>query len=489
MIKSAIFTAEAVPFAKTGGLADVCGALPQALNKSGCDTIVVMPGYEYIFSKFKDIKKISENIKVRLNASTEDSFDIYNTKNECINFYFIRNQKYFGRDYLYGTPDGDYKDNNLRFGFLSKAMPLLLTKINFRPDIVHLHDYHVSLSSLFISEDKSSNKNSFFKDTKVVFTIHNIAYQGIFDKDTLDMLEINYKHFNMDGIEFYGKVNYMKGGIAYSDKITTVSPTYAKEILTPEFGFGLEGILKTRQKDLSGIINGLDYNIWDPDKDRVIFSNYNIENLSGKKECKKYLINNLFGKIDYSKPVLGMVSRLSEQKGLDILANAIKNLCKEDNDDIYIAILGTGDKKYMDLLVELKNNFPNKLNIDLGFSDKRAREIYAGSDIFLMPSKYEPCGLGQLISLKYGTIPVVRQTGGLADTIIDISEENDINNGGQGFKFVNYNWQELYDTIKRSINFFKKNKHWEKIIKNAMSCNFSWDYSAKKYIELFDSII
>jgi len=485
MIKSAIFAAEAIPFAKTGGLADVSGTLPQALNNSGCETIVIMPGYEHIFSKFKDTKKLIENVKISLNSVTKDSFDIYNTKNKDVNYYFIRNPKYFGREYLYGTPNGDYADNNLRFGFLCKAMLSLLTQINFKPDIVHLHDYHVALSALFIHEDKTINKNSFFKDTKVVFTIHNIAYQGIFDKDTLDILGIDHKYFNIDGIEFYGKVNYMKSGIVYSDKITTVSPTYAKEILTPEFGFGLEGILKTRQNDLSGIINGIDYNIWNPETDNAIFSNYSLKDLTGKKECKKYLIDNLFNKIDYTRPVLGMVSRLSEQKGIDILANATEKLC---NEDIYITILGTGDKKYMDLLVELKNNHPDNLNIELAFSDKRAREIYAGADIFLMPSKYEPCGLGQLISLKYGTIPVARHTGGLADTIIDINEKNDIDKGGQGFKFINYDWQNLYNTIKRAIKFFKESKYWEKIMKNAMSCDFSWDYSAKKYIKLFKSI-
>ncbi|MDD3520547.1 MAG: glycogen synthase GlgA [Actinomycetota bacterium] len=486
MLKIAICSSEAVPFAKTGGLADVTGSLPAALKKSGNNPIVILPGYEYIFLNFKDIKKVQENIRVRINAGKEDYFDVYKINSKCIDYYFIRNPSYFGRENLYGTPQGDYEDNNLRFGFLSKSIFELLKIIDFKPDILHLHDYHTALCSLFLSVEKSLNKKCYFKDTKTVFTIHNIAYQGIFGQETIDILDIDKKYFNMDGIEFYGKINYMKGGIVYSDKITTVSPTYSKEILTPEFGYGLEGILKVRKDSLSGIINGLDYEIWNPANDRQIAENYTFGNLSGKKKCKKELLDKIFINPDYKIPVLGMVSRLSEQKGIDILINALENILKEKS---YIIILGTGDDKYMDLLRDFQKTYADKISLNLSFSDSLARQIYAGSDIFIMPSKYEPCGLGQLISLKYGTIPVARKTGGLADTIIGIDSEDDICKGGQGFLFEDYDWKSLYNCIKKALLFFQDNKIWRKIINNAMRCDYSWDYSAKMYNNLFQSMI
>ncbi|MHB1274310.1 MAG: glycogen synthase GlgA [Candidatus Humimicrobiaceae bacterium] len=486
MLKVAICSTEAIPFAKTGGLADVVGALPFSLKKIDINTIVIMPGYSFIFEKYKDMKKVINNLKIRINKNYFEYCDVFKTNYSGIDFYFIKNDKFYNRQYLYGTPEGDYPDNNLRFGFLSKAILALLENIKFSPDIIHLHDYHVALTSVLINGEKVKNKSSFFKDTHVVFTIHNLAYQGIYDANTLDLLEIDKSYFNMDKLEFYGKVNFMKGGIVFSEKVTTVSPTYSKEILTPEFGYGLDGILRVRQKDLSGIINGIDYEIWNPQNDKSVASNYNINKLDGKKICKKALLKNLFINDDLKAPVLGMVSRLSEQKGLDILIEIFDKLMQRN---IFLIILGTGDEKYMNQLNKLYKKYSNKFSLNIAFSDKLAREIYSGSDIFLMPSKYEPCGLGQLISLKYGTIPVVRNTGGLADTIADIKSTDDINNGGQGFKFYGYEDKALLNAIDTAINFYNDNKLWGKIIINAMNCDYSWDYSAKKYKEVFFKLV
>lgn len=485
MLKVAMCSTEAVPFAKTGGLADVVGALPHYYKSVGMDTIVIMPGYNFIFSKYQNVEKISENVSININKDYKESFDIYRCKYNNVDFYFIKNDKFFNRENLYGTSSGDYEDNNLRFGFLSKAILELLKKLDIKVDIIHLHDYHVALTSLLVYDLQKKQVDDFFKNTKTVFTIHNLAYQGIYDKSTLDLLGISKEYFNINGLEFYGKVNFMKGGIIYSKKITTVSPTYSKEILTQEFGYGLEDVLKSRENDLLGIINGIDYNIWDPGKDKVIKQNYNIDDYSGKKVCKKYLLNCLFENSDFTKPVLGMVSRLSEQKGIDLIVEAFDFLM---NEDLYLVILGTGDERYIKILENLKKKYKEKFSINITFSDKLARDIYSGSDIFLMPSKYEPCGLGQLISLKYGTIPVVRNTGGLADTVVDINSPDDIRNGGQGFKFLNYKYEELFKTIKRAIYYFNQKDLWDMIIKNAMSCDFSWDYSARKYKELFTSL-
>lgn len=485
-MKVAMCVSEAVPFAKTGGLADVAGALPQALKKINVDSIVVMPGYGFIFEKKYDLKKISENMVVELNSSTRESFDLYTTTYNDVDFYFIKNDNFFNRENLYGTPQGDYADNNIRFGFFSKAVFKVLEKISFIPDIIHLHDYHFALVSVFLRDMQVKNLKSPFLKTRVVFTIHNIAYQGIYDKDTLVKCGIGSEYFNIDGLEFFGKVNFMKAGIVYSDKITTVSPTYAKEILTGQYGYGLEGFLKSRQENLLGIINGIDYDVWNPASDPNISKNYDISDLGGKQTCKKTLINNLFHPERFEdKPLLGMVSRLSEQKGLDLIVDAMDSIMQND---LYLVILGTGDEKYHHLLQKLAEKYRLRFKLAIGYSDKMSREIYSGADIFLMPSNYEPCGLGQLISLKYGTIPVVRNTGGLADTIIDIISANDIENGGQGFKFNNYSTDKFYSALMRAVDFYKDKKLWNRIIINGMSCNFSWEYSAEKYRELYENL-
>ncbi len=486
MLKIALCSAEAVPFAKTGGLADVVGALPFALKRLDTEILVIMPGYAVVFSRFQELKRVCSDVAVSIHEGHSEHFDLYCKELDGVKFYFIKNDQFFGRQNLYGGPHGDYEDNNLRFGFFSKAIFELLKKINFKADIIHLHDYHSAMCAFFLADIKQKESQGFFKDTKTVLTIHNLAYQGIYEESTLALLGIERKYFHMGGLEFYGKINYLKGGIIYADKITTVSPTYAQEILTKEFGHRLEGVLQSRSTDLTGIINGIDYEIWDPKKDPSIAQNYDADDLSGKLVCKKDLLESLLKSADTKIPVLGMVSRLSQQKGLDILADAFEEILQNE---VYIVILGTGDAKYMDLLDKIRKKYRDRFSLNIVFSDELARKIYAGSDIFLMPSQYEPCGLGQLISLKYGSVPLIRSTGGLADTIIDIKTREDVGRKGQGFQFFEYSAQALYGALKRSLTFYKDQELWKKIVKNAMDCDFSWDYSAKKYKGLFHNLM
>ena len=488
-MKTETCVSEVFRFAKTGGLADVAGALPKALKEKGLKPVVIMPAYKQIFDKNFKLELIAENMSCRLNEASIIDFDLYRTNHEGIDFYFIRNDDFFGRDNLYGTPQGDYSDNNIRFGFFSKAIFEVLLKIGFIPDIIHLHDYHFALASVFLSDLKRKEKDSPFAATNAVFTIHNIAYQGIFGPETLGLCGIDPAHFTIEGLEFYGNVNFMKAGIVYSNKITTVSPTYSREILTEEYGYRLEGVLASRQDDLSGIINGIDYSVWDPATDSAIYANYTASNIEPKIQCRKQLLKSLFGNSAASAnnsaaPIIGMVSRLSEQKGIDLIAAAIDELIKYD---VYLVILGTGDEKYQSIMQKLQDKYKDRFSLTLSYSDELSRRIYSGSDIFLMPSHYEPCGLGQLISLKYGTIPVVRNTGGLADTIKNIKTAGDVENGGQGFKFSEYRAKDFLEALKRSVDFYRDKELWEKIIQNGMASDFSWRYSAGKYRELYES--
>lgn len=489
-MKVAMCSAEVVPFAKTGGLADVVGSLPLALKGVGVDCRIIMPYYKSIlekdYNRYK-FKILDKNIKLPMGENVGEFFDILTAEYNSVIFYFIKNDKFFNRENLYGTPKGDYKDNSRRFCFFSKSILTVLINVKFKPDIIHLNDYHCAMTSVFLKHLRNINlpEKDFFAKTSTVFTIHNIAYQGIYSRDIMDYCGIGDRYFNIDGLEYYGKVNFMKGGILFSDKVTTVSPTYAKEILNPEYGYGIDGILKVREKDIVGIVNGIDYNIWDSGINGKIEYNYTIDSMEGKNVCKKYLIKNFFKSEKENIPILSMVTRLSEQKGIDLVVEILDLLMKEE---LLFIILGSGDEKYQKMLEDYRKKYKHKLSINIEYNDRLARRIYSGSDIFLMPSKYEPCGLGQLISLKYGTVPVVRNTGGLADTIIEIEDEEDIKRGGTGFKFNNYNGSEFFSSIKEAIYYYNNNSLWNRIIKNGMKSDFSWKKSAKEYKKLYLSL-
>jgi starch synthase len=457
-MKIAMVASEVVPFAKTGGLADVVGALPLALEDCGQEVIIIMPRYKCVTdAKFK-INRVSNNISSSVIGRN-------------IKVYFIENSVYFNREGLYGDKNGDYKDNLERFSFFCLRALDLLKEINFSADILHLHDWQASLISVYLQD--SYSKQNFYRRMKCILTIHNLGYQGIFAKEEFSKLGLDWSLFDINGLEFYNKVNLLKGGIVFADFINTVSPTYAKEIQTKELGFGLDGLLRQRKDVVSGILNGLDYLVWDPNADKFILQNYSQRSLEDKVLNKEELQKKCgLPPTDKNIPVFGVVSRLAEQKGLDILAEGLDELCKMD---LQLVILGTGDLKYHQILKECAEKYPKKISLNLKFDDRLAHKIYAGSDIFLMPSKYEPCGLGQLISLRYGTIPLVYKTGGLADTI----------NQQNGFVFENYTKTDLLKSVKKALLIFKDKNKWRRLVNNAMECNFSWKASANKYVQLY----
>ncbi len=456
-MKIVMCASEVVPFAKTGGLADVAGALPLALEELGHEIKIVIPRYKAIQDTKFNIARLSKDI----------SFSVIG-KN--IKVYFIENEAYFNRDSLYGDKAGDYKDNLDRFSYYCKRVLGLLKEINFKPDVIHVHDWQASLIPVYLKALYA--KDPFYKGIKTMLTIHNIGYQGLFPKEQFPNLGLDWSLFNVEGLEFYDKINILKGGMVFSDVITTVSPTYSKEIQTKEFGFGLEGVLNNRRSSVFGILNGLDYNIWNPQTDKFIAKNFSVNDPAGKLKDKEDLQSFCKLPLKNDVPLFGIVSRLAEQKGFDILAEAIEKICTMH---LQLVILGTGDLKYHILLEEMVKKYPKVISLHLKFDDPLAHKIYAGSDIFLMPSKYEPCGLGQLISLRYGTVPLVFRTGGLADTV----------NKDNGFIFNHYSKDDLVKTIKNSVEAFKDKKKWAQLLNRAMKCDFSWEESAREYLKLY----
>jgi len=456
-MKIVMCASEVVPFAKTGGLADVAGALPQALEKEGQEIIIILPLYKAVdIAKF-GLKKIKDDCFV---AKT----------GKGISVYFIKNDAFFYRDGLYGDKNGDYKDNLSRFTYYCRRVLTLLKEINFKPDIIHVHDWQTSLIPVYLKTIYA--KGLFYKKTHTVLTIHNIGYQGIFPKDEFSKLGLDWSLFTVNDLEFYGQVNILKGGIVFSDIVNTVSPTYAEEIQTQEFGFGLEGLLNKRSDSLFGILNGLDYDIWNPQTDKFIKENFSAYDISGKAKDKENLQHACKLPVNPKIPLFGIVSRLVEQKGFDILTEGIDEICKMD---IQLVILGTGDIKIHNCFTDVVSKYPKVISLNFRFDDSLAHNIYAGSDIFLMPSRYEPCGLGQLISLRYGTIPLVYKTGGLADTI----------NPSNGFVFDAYSENDLIKTINTATKVFKNQDKWSALIKNGMNCDFSWGSSSKEYLRLY----
>jgi starch synthase len=482
-LKVAMCAMESHPFAKTGGLGDVMGSLPYALKKEGVDCRFIMPYYTYLFRKnlaHLDFRLHMDLETVSLN-DREEYFDIYTLENRGVRFYFIRNDRFFNRKHIYGRGDKDYCDNNVRFCFFSRAVLTLLRLEHFIPDIIHINDYHCGMLPVFLHDSRRKDDiyKKQFENTHVVYTIHNLSYQGIYNNRTFEYtgLDETYNHYT--SIEYYGKVNFMKAGILYSDRITTVSPNYSREILDPAYGFGLEGILKQREKALTGIINGLDPS-WDPSLDVNIFRNYSPEDLSGKAGCKKMIMKKIFRTADSERPLLAVVSRLTEQKGIDLLMRAMDRIMRLD---VFLMILGSGEEKYIRQLKSLRLKYKKKLNFSKNYNEKFARRIFAGSDIFLMPSKFEPCGLSQIIAMKYGTIPVVRKTGGLANTVMRLNR--DASNSGTGFVFNEYDAKDFYSAVKRAVSIYHKKENWQRIMKNSMCSDFSWRRSARKYIDLY----
>lgn len=475
MLKILMATSEAEPFAKTGGLADVLGSLPAALKKQGADVRVMIPKYDAIPYDLK--KSISHMCYIFIQIGWRNVYcGIEKAEYKGVTYYFIDNEYYFKRGGLYG-----YGDDGERFSFFCSAVLESLPLIDFIPDVIHCHDWQTAMVPVLL-EAKYRIKDNYGK-ISTVFTIHNLHYQGVFGIQSMkDWFGLDNGYFTTDKLEFYGGGSFLKGGLTYSRVITTVSPSYAEEIRYPYYGEGLDGLLRAREKELYGILNGIDYDAFNPATDKLLYHTYNMFDLSGKARNKAALQKELNLPVDEEIPMIGLVSRLVSQKGLDLVACVLHDIL---NDDVQFVILGTGDQNYEWLFKEASYQYPNKLSANNKFDNGLAHKIYAGCDFFLMPSLFEPCGLGQMISLRYGTLPIVRETGGLKDTVLSYNDET---GEGNGFTFTNYNAHDMLYTIRRAISMMKCKTQFDKIRIAAMSCDFSWQHSAAKYMELYENL-
>ncbi len=463
---------EATPFAKTGGLADVLGSLPKALSELGHDVGVVLPKHQAIKEAYDEQLTFVDKTQITVHKKKEYA-GFETIQHEGVTFYFIDNEYYFGyRENLYG----DFDDGE-RYGFFNHAALALLERLHPDTDIVHLHDWPVGLIPYILKNTDLYPRLK--KRAKTLFTIHNIAYQGHFDRGLLPYLNIPYGH----ALEYGGAINFLKCAIVTADYLSTVSKTYAKELQYAYFGYGMEDLLHERENEFVGIMNGIDYQAFNPKDDAYIEKNYDLHNyLKGKKENKQALLK-MFHLDDLNKPLIGIVSRLSDQKGFTLLRDALEPLLEEGL--VQCVVLGTGEEEIHDFFDALRKKHPKHLGLYFGYSDKIARQIYAGADFFLMPSKYEPCGLAQLISFRYGTLPIARMTGGLKDSV---EPYNKFTGEGNGFGFVNFDGADLLKTMREALEAYQNKQNFKKMIRRAMQEDFSWKESAKQYEELYASL-
>lgn len=465
-------SAEVAPYAKTGGLADVAGSLPKALADMGHDVRVVMPGYKDIEADMSYVTDFYVDL-----AGLQRTCIAKKINNASLTTYTLNNYHFYNRCGIYC-----HEDDGSRFAFLCKASLELIKAIGFKPDIIHLNDWHTGPVALLLREGYYKN-DSFYSDIKTIFTIHNIKYQGEFDKEILHILGLPDELFTPEKVEFYGKFSFIKSGIIYSDKINAVSKTYAEEILTSGYGEDLEGVLLSRKKDLYGIINGISYDVFNPEADPCIPFPFNEKTLNMKAENKKALQKEL-GLPQENVPLVGVVHRLVEQKGLFMVCEAFKQMMDLN---VQFVLLGIGDPYYEDAFLEFMKKYPDKVSTNIDFNEELAHRIYAGSDIFLMPSVYEPCGLGQMISLRYGTIPIVRETGGLKDTIIDI--DRDFENGN-GFTFRKIQTADFFEAFNRAVDTYRDEPGtWLEMVKRGLRSDFSWNRSANEYLKLYEAAL
>jgi starch synthase len=484
-MKVLMIAAEAVPFAKVGGLADVVGALPLALKSLGVDVRVILPKYRKVDNERYQLQPLVSNPTVQvLLGRIPVSADVYSAvfPNTEIPVYFIDQKYFFDRDGIYDNPaTGEgFADNGERFCFFSKAAMELLGELQWLPDVLHCHDSQTALIPAYLKI--SLGQRPLFRKMASVLTIHNLGYQGLYPREILYPLNLSEDLFYPGGpIEFYNQVNFMKAGLVFADCLNTVSEAYAQEIqTTDEFGYGLQGVLQERSQDLFGIMNGIDYNIWNPEVDKLIPCHYSSQDLLGKLNnkgelLKRYGLDPAGGRV----PLIGMISRLADQKGFDLVIEALEQLMELP---ISLIILGSGNRHYEEILLAAAARHPHKLSVNLMFDDPLAHLIEAGADMFLMPSKYEPCGLNQLYSLRYGTIPVVRATGGLRDSVQDADLHEDT---GTGFLFERYSASDMLDAVKRAIVAYQEILRWDGIMQRAMAADFSWANSARKYLKLY----
>jgi starch synthase len=480
-MKIAFVSTEAVPYAKTGGLADVAGSLPKELEKLGCEVKLFIPKYSTIDEKKYGLSYNQDigEIAIRIYGHIRSAY-LHQTMlpGSNVEVNFIDCPHYFHREHLY-TNDADEDE---RFILFSKAVIETIQKMQWAPDVIHCNDWQTGLLPLLIKDNYSWDR--MFDKTSTLFTIHNIGYQGRFSKSTMFSAELSGELYYSDGpIEFEDSVSFMKTGIVFADLINTVSNKYSHEILTPEYGAGLEKTLRTRKPDIYGILNGADYSAWNPETDTHIPYNYSINDLSGKLKNKRYLLEKFKLPFNEKVPLVGIISRMVAQKGYDIFADAINELMTLNAQWI---ILGSGEDKYEMMFRSLANELPHKVGVYTGYNNELSHLVEAGADMFLMPSRYEPCGLNQIYSLKYGTVPVVRKTGGLADTVHDWDELHSYNlDTGTGFSFNDHTGYALFKSVERAVNCFSVKSAWKKIQSNGMKKDYSWKHSAEQYIELY----
>ncbi|ADM39042.1 glycogen synthase GlgA [Bacillus spizizenii] len=467
---------ECIPFVKSGGLADVAGALPKALARLGNEVAVMLPKYSQIPERWK--KRMEKTAECTVAVGWRQQYcGIEHMAEGDVNYYFIDNEYYFNRDSLYG-----HYDDGERFAFFSRAVLEAAEAVNIQADIVHTHDWHTAMVNYLLKEEY--RKHPFYEQMRSILTIHNLQFQGIFPPDvTHDLLGLEMDHFHYERLEYNGFVNFMKAGIIAADHVTTVSPTYRNEILTPYYGEQLEQVLRYRENDVTGILNGIDDTFYQPKSDPYIETHYDSEHLACKEENKTKLQRRMGLPERSDIPLISMVTRLTKQKGLDLVRRIMHELLEEQ--DIQLVVLGTGEREFEDYFRYAEFAFHEKCRAYIGFDEPLAHQIYAGSDMFLMPSKFEPCGLGQLIALQYGSIPIVRETGGLYDTVRSYQEEEGT---GNGFTFSAFNAHDLKFTIERALSFYRQKDVWKSIMKTAMNADYSWEQSAKEYQRIFEHV-
>jgi starch synthase len=480
-LKILFTSSEVTPFAKTGGLADVSASLPAALVSLGHHVIVVMPLYRSVMEGSYDLNAFEGALEVPYRGRVLKDKVFYSQPEPNLSIYFIKKNEFFDRSTLYSTPEGDYFDNADRFIYFSRAVLNLAKLIGFKPNIIHCNDWQTSLVPSYLKS--LYMYDAFFEGTRTILTIHNLAYQGAFPPEYMAVSGLPSEFYSINGFEYYGRMNFLKGGIVFADIITTVSEKYSVEIQTPEFGHGLEGILKKRSSDVYGVLNGVDYSEWNPETDSHITANYNEKDLSGKEKCKKDLREAFNLRGPENAPLVGIVSRLAAQKGFDILAEAVDTLVELG---FLMVLLGTGEEIYQKQFSEIGKKHKGRFGVRIAFDNALAHKIEAGADIFLMPSRYEPCGLNQMYSLKYGTIPVVRATGGLDDTIKEFDNKT---GKGNGFKFADYSSQALLKAMQRALEVYRRPEIWSKLIKNGMREDFSWEMSARTYEKIYQGFL
>jgi starch synthase len=489
-MKILFVASEMDPFAKVGGLADVIGTLPKRLASLGCEVRVVIPYYRRVRANLAKLgikpRTVSKELVFCLDWLPVRG-RIKEIESEGVFVDFLKNDELYGRKYIYSTPQGDFPDNDLRFGFLSLGALEIAKALDFKPDIIHCHDWQTALLPICLRWRKHLKDDAFFKDTRVVFTIHNISYQGQYERGLLDKFGLPEFLFTSQGLEFYGKVNLLKGGIIYSDLVTTVSPTYASELRKKEYGYGLDPVLKwvSRNRDnLLGILNGIDYEKWDPRNDGAIYETYGPDAPERKSKNKEALREELGLDPGGDKPLLGVVSKLTEQKGIDLVLESIPQILDLG---YQVAVVGAGVERYEHLLEKAGKRWKRNLSVTIAVNDSELeRRVFAGSDMFLIPSRFEPCGLGQIIALRYGAIPVARGTGGLLDTVRDYTEDAE---KGNGFVFYEFSKVSMLDALLRAISVYEDRDKWRELISRGMMEDFSWKSSGKEYLKIYRELL